>query len=64
MLSTFDVAAKLKCSHDTVRRMCEDGLFPNARRLRRASPWEIPSEDVAAYIEKTKPKVLRRNVAA
>ena len=64
MLCTQEVATKLKCSDATVRRMCEDGLFPNARRLRRSSPWQIPESDVDAHLEKTKPKVLRRAASA
>jgi hypothetical protein len=54
----------IKCSDDTVRRMCERKIFPGALRLHRSAPWQIPAADVDAHIEAIKPKVIRRTRAA
>lgn len=64
MLKTSQAAKKLQVSRDTVRRMCEEGLFPNAVRLRRSGFWKIPEADVEKLLEDSKPKVLRRKAAA
>ncbi len=39
----------LRCSDDTVRRMCEQKVFPGCVKL--STGWRIPTGDVDAYVE-------------
>ena len=59
-LTTREVARKLRASADTVRRMCEEGRFPGAHRLREGGRWRIPRADVEAFLERVRPVVVRR----
>lgn len=63
-LSTTATAARLGYSHDKVRLMCEQGKFPNASRDGVGGHWRVPESDVAAFLEASKPKVVRRTRAA
>lgn len=68
MLTTSDVAAKLGCSADRVRRMCEEGHFdgnragavPGAWRSGVGSHWRIPLAAVEHFFERSRSRVLRR----
>ena len=54
-LTTREAAAALDESERLVRLWCQQGRFPNARRVEhpRGDYWVVPSSDVATF---TKPK--------
>jgi excisionase family DNA binding protein len=55
-MTTTDVAAKLNFTAKTVRRWCEQGVFPGARQWPHPGRghWRIPTDDVEALLrEKT-----------
>jgi hypothetical protein len=68
MLTTTDVAGKLGCSVDRVRRMCEDGHFagdaktgvPGAWRAGVGSHWRIPLAAVEHFFARMRARVTRR----
>lgn len=68
MLSVAQVADILQMSGETIRRMIDDGDFPNARKLRpnlKTSPFRIPRSDVTAYQQRADsfPEQLGHNLA-
>lgn len=63
-LSTTKAAQRLGYSHDKIRRMCEEGRFPNAARDGSGGHWRIPESDLAAFLDANRPRVLRRKAAA
>jgi predicted site-specific integrase-resolvase len=54
LLSTANVANRLKADETTVRLWCRQGYFPNARQIGRG--WIIPESDVTNF---TPPKMGR-----
>ncbi len=60
VLTTSVIATRLGYSEMHIRRMCDDGLFPNAYRVRPGGHWRIPEADVIAFIQSTRPKVRAR----
>lgn len=51
-------------SDDQVRRMCEAGRFPHAYRHAHSGHWRIPKSDVDAFMDASRPKVVRRKAVA
>jgi len=52
-LTTTEAAAKLNESDRLVRLWCQQGRFPNARRVEhpRGDYWLIPARDVASFVK-------------
>lgn len=48
LYSVGEVAAILGKSPDTIRRWCEAGVFPHARRI--MGRWQIPAWDVEPFL--------------
>jgi len=48
-----EIAEALAISRETVRGMCLDGTFPNARKvpLREREEWRVPEADVNSFLE-------------
>lgn len=70
MLTTTDVAGRLGYSDDAVRRMCEQGRFDGdpvkgiggAYRAGLGSHWRIPIAAVDLFVERSRPRIVRRAV--
>lgn len=63
-ITTVAAGRMLGYGKDKIQRMCEDGKFPGARRDGHGKHWRIPVADLEAFLEASKPKVLRRRQAA
>lgn len=47
-------------SDESIRRMCERRIFPNAERYGVGGHWRIPRADVEALRESTRPQKRAR----
>jgi excisionase family DNA binding protein len=61
MLTTTEAGRRLGLREATIRRMCDEGKFPNALRNGHAGHWRIPESDVEAYREENRVRLRRRH---
>jgi excisionase family DNA binding protein len=57
--TSTEVASRLRYSDEHIRRLCEDGRFPDAYRTGVGAHWRIPESAVQAFFQETRPKRRR-----
>lgn len=59
-LTTNEAAEMIGRSPASVRRLCEDAVWPDAYRASAGAHWRIPRSNVVAWLKSIRPVVRQR----